>query len=96
MPPENIVLWTYFFETTPQSTTATGPTLRQSDKGALLNAMTPTISPMLHLYRRTHKDVAWGMVFGISANVTERVLQPAWFVAISLGIGKRHVIKANQ
>ncbi|MBO0937429.1 hypothetical protein J2I47_12810 [Fibrella sp. HMF5335] len=125
-------------------------TLRQRDKGGLFNTITPTVSSMMHVFKRKHTGFAIGGLFGINAgfkeftdiklgflagasaiigrsqkvfvstgvsylpinrlkegqfvtgtsypgvkidDVTDRALRPSWFLAISLGITKRSVIK---
>jgi hypothetical protein len=127
-------------------------TLQQRDNAGFFNTITPGVAPMLHLYRRTCKDVAWGGMFGINADfkeitdinlgflaggsiiigetqkailsgglsysnvnrlkageynvgkvytdtsiesVTERVLRPSFFLAFSLAISKRKVVKID-
>jgi DNA-directed RNA polymerase subunit L len=140
----------YFFETTPQATTATGPTLRQRQKGDGQNIITPGVAAMMHVYRRTCDNLTVGGMFGLNAgfkeltdinlsflagaslvlgrsqkimlsgglsiskvsrlkdpqyaintaykdvkieDVTERVLRPSWFVALSFALTKRTVLK---
>ncbi|MBO0930817.1 hypothetical protein [Fibrella aquatilis] len=125
-------------------------TLRQRDKGGLFSTITPTVSSMMHVFKRSHTGFAVGGLFGINAGfkeftdiklgfltgvsaifgrsqkvivstgvsylpisrlkegqyvvgtsypavkideVTDRALRPSWFLAISLGITKRTVIK---
>lgn len=72
---------------------ATDGNLQQRDKSEFFDAVTPGIASMMHFYRRTHKDVAFGGMFGINADLKELTDVNLGFLAgASAILGRSHKV----
>jgi hypothetical protein len=92
----------YFFD-------ATNNTLQRRNKSQFCSAITPTVASMMHVYRRTSKDVAWGGMFGVNAGFKEltdlnlgfvagvsTILRSSPIVVISTGLSYQKVNRLKE